>query len=60
MTGYKIILDGLHGFGVEITSPDQFLSVRGFATRELAEAWIAEQEFAQAAVDAAANTKAPC
>ena len=56
MTEYKITLNGMHRFGVEITSPDRFLWVRGFAPRELAEAWITEQEFAQAAVDAAAVT----
>jgi hypothetical protein len=52
---YTIIGDGLRGFGVEVASPGRFLSVRGFATQVLAEAWIAEQKLAQAAVDAAAK-----
>jgi hypothetical protein len=30
---YKLINDGLKAFGVEITSPGLFLSVRGFSTR---------------------------
>jgi hypothetical protein len=55
MSGYQIVPDGLDGFGVEITSPGRFLSVRGFATKAEAEAWIAEQQFAQTAVDNAAK-----
>jgi hypothetical protein len=54
---YKIINDGLKAFGVEITSPGLFLSVKGFATRILAEEWIAKQKAADAAVDAAAKTR---
>jgi hypothetical protein len=52
-TVYKIINDGLKAFGVEITSPGCFLSVRGFASRILAEEWIAKQRAADA-VDAKA------
>jgi hypothetical protein len=44
MTEYKIVLDGLHAFGVEVTSPSRFLSVRGFPTEAEAQAWIADQE----------------
>lgn len=55
MAVYTITGDGAHGFGVEVASSGRFLSVRGFATQVLAEAWIAEQKFAQAAVDAAAR-----
>jgi hypothetical protein len=32
MTEYRIIPDGLKAYGVEIASPNLFLSVRGFAT----------------------------
>ena len=53
MTEYKIILDGLKGYGVEVVSPGRFLSVRGFATELEAAAWIDEQQAAEAAVAAA-------
>jgi hypothetical protein len=46
MTKYKVVLDGLHAFGVEVTSPGQFLSIRGFPTETEAHAWISEQEAA--------------
>jgi hypothetical protein len=36
MADYKIILDGLDSFGVEITAPDGFRSVRGFPTEAAA------------------------
>jgi hypothetical protein len=43
ITEYTIVPDGLHGFGVEVSAPNRFLSVRGFATELGAAAWIAEQ-----------------
>ena len=54
---YKIVTDGLNAFGDESTSPGRFLSLRGFATELLAEAWIAEHEFAQTAAADAAKGK---
>jgi hypothetical protein len=59
MTKYKIILDGLHAFGVEVSSPGRFLAVRGFTTQQLAEQWIAEQKAAYAAADSAAADQVP-
>lgn len=47
MAQYKIILDGLHAFGVEVTDTNRFLSVRGFSTEKAAQAWIDEQEHAE-------------
>jgi hypothetical protein len=44
MTEYKIILDGSKAYGVEVVSPNRFLSMRGFATERDAAAWIAEQQ----------------
>jgi hypothetical protein len=44
MTTYKIVLDGLTGYGVEVTSPAHFLSVRGFLTELAAAAWVVEQQ----------------
>jgi len=49
MTEYKIIVDGLKGYGVEVVSPDRFLSVRGFATDLEAAMWIDEQRAGEAA-----------
>jgi hypothetical protein len=43
MAEYKLILDGLSGFGVEVTAPDGFRSVRRFPTEAAALMWIAEQ-----------------
>jgi hypothetical protein len=43
MADYKVILDGLRGFGVEVTALDGFRSVRGFPTEVDALLWIAEQ-----------------
>jgi hypothetical protein len=53
---YKIIVDGPRRYGVEVTSPDRFLSVRGFATELDAAMWIAEQKAGEAA---AAQAKGP-
>jgi hypothetical protein len=41
MAEYKIVLDGLSGFGVEVTSANQYQSVRGLATEADALKWIA-------------------
>ena len=43
MADYKLILDGSRAFGVEVTAPDGFRSVRGFPTEIDALLWIAEQ-----------------
>src|SRR5580704_10999558 len=40
MVEYRIVPDGPTGYGVELTSPNRFLSVRGFATERDALAWI--------------------
>jgi hypothetical protein len=40
---YLIVPDGLDGFGVEVTWPDGFRSVRGFATKTAAQSWIDEE-----------------
>jgi hypothetical protein len=42
ITEYTIIPDGLHSFWVEVSAPNRFLSVRGFATELGAMAWIAD------------------
>ena len=52
MAEYKIIVDGPRRYGVEVTSPDRFLSVRGFATELDAAMWIAEQKAGEAAAAA--------
>ena len=43
MAEYKLILDGLSSYGVEVITPDGFRSVRGFPTEAAALIWIAEQ-----------------
>ena len=48
MAEYKLIVDGLSSFGVEVTAPDGFRSVRGFPTEAAALVWIAEQTARQA------------
>jgi hypothetical protein len=49
MSEYRIVPDGRKGYGVELTSPNRFRSVRGFATEVAALAWI-EAERAREAV----------
>jgi hypothetical protein len=39
MATYKIILDGLRSFGVEVTSAGRFLSMCGFRTEAYARAY---------------------
>jgi NAD(P)H-hydrate repair Nnr-like enzyme with NAD(P)H-hydrate epimerase domain len=43
MADYKIVIDGMLGFGVEVTAPGSFRSVRGFPTEAAARRWIADQ-----------------
>jgi hypothetical protein len=43
-TEYTIINDGLYAFGIEVSAPNRFHSVRGFSTELGAMAWIAEQQ----------------
>jgi hypothetical protein len=59
MAEYKIVLDGLHAFGVEVTSPGMFHSVRGFPTEAEAQAWIVEQEAAFRAIKADGRPSVP-
>ena len=56
MPEYKIIHDDLKGYGVEVSSPQRFLSVRGFASELDAMSWIAEQQVSEAALIAAVLT----
>jgi hypothetical protein len=44
MAEYKIVLDGRSGFGVEVTSANQYQSVRGFPTETNARIWIVEHQ----------------
>jgi hypothetical protein len=44
---YKIVVDGLAAFVVEVTSAGGFHSVRGFPTEAAARQWIAEQVAAE-------------
>jgi hypothetical protein len=48
MAEYKVILDGLSSFGVEVITPDGFQSVRGFPTEAAALLWIAERTVQEA------------
>ena len=57
MADYKVILDALRGFGVEVTTLDGFRSVRGFPTEIDALLWIAEQAARDA--DAAVSRDLP-
>ena len=50
MVEYKLILDGLSGFGVEVAASDGFRSVRRFPTEAAALMWIAEQGARDASV----------
>ena len=59
MTEYKIITDGLKGYGVEISSPHRLLSVRGFVTELDAASWIAEQQAREASLATAVDALDP-
>jgi hypothetical protein len=59
MAEYTIIPDGLKGYRVEVSSPQRFLSVRGFVTELDAASWIVEQRAWEAALAATAGVPAP-
>jgi len=48
---YKLVLDGLAAFVVDITTTSGHRSMRRFPTEAAALMWIAEQEFRDAAAD---------
>jgi hypothetical protein len=48
MINYAVVSDGLSAFGVEISGPARFRSVRGFLSEAEALAWIVEQDKAEA------------
>jgi hypothetical protein len=52
MVDYKLVLDGLTAFVVDITSTSGRRSMRRFPTEAAALVWIAEQEFRDAAAEA--------
>jgi hypothetical protein len=52
MVGYRLVLDGLAAFVVDITSTSGSRSMRRFPTEAAALIWIAEQEFRHAAAEA--------
>jgi hypothetical protein len=52
MEGYRLVLDGLAAFVVDITSTSGSRSMRRFPTEAAALMWIAEQEFRDAAPEA--------
>jgi hypothetical protein len=54
MTEYRIVPDGPKGYGVELISPNRFLSMRGFATELDAVAWIEAQQASEAVATEAA------
>jgi hypothetical protein len=55
MIGYKVVLDGVPAFAVEITCSDGAHSLRGFRTEAAALMWIADQEFRAANAEAVAT-----
>ena len=55
MIGYKVVLDGVPAFAVEITCTDGAHSLRGFRTEAAALMWIADQEFRAANAEAVAT-----
>ena len=52
MADYKLVLDGLAAFVVDITSTSGSRSMRRFPSEAAALMWIAEQEFRDAATEA--------
>ena len=52
MVGYRLVLDGLAAFVVDVTSTSGSRSMRRFPTEAAALMWIAEQEFRDAAAEA--------
>ena len=59
MTKYTIVPDGLNGFGVEVSSPNRLLSVRGFVTELDAALWIAKHQARETALPAAVDALDP-
>ena len=55
MIEYKVVLDGVPAFAVEITCSDGAHSLRGFRTEAAALMWIADQEFRAANAEAVAT-----
>ena len=55
MTEYKIVPDGPNGYGVEVISPERFLSVRGFSSQRDALAWIEAQKASEAVAEESAK-----
>ena len=53
MATFRVVPDGLEAFGAEMVQPGHVRSVRGFANLDEANAWIAEQDKAEARRDAA-------
>ena len=51
MVGYRLVLDGLAAFVVDITSTSGSRSMRRFPTEAAALRWMAEQEFRDAATE---------
>ena len=51
MADYKLVLDGLAAFAVNITSTGGHQSIRRFSTEAEALMWIAEQEFRDATAE---------
>ena len=52
MVGYRLVLDGLAAFVVDVTSTSGSRSMRRFPTEAAALMWIAEQEFRDTAAEA--------
>jgi hypothetical protein len=52
MMGYRLVLDGVAAFVVDIASTSGSRSMRRFPTEAAALTWIAEQEFRDAAAEA--------
>jgi hypothetical protein len=48
MIRYRLVPGGLSAFGVELTMPGEFRSVRGFASVAEAHAWVVEQDKVEA------------
>jgi hypothetical protein len=52
MEGYRLVLDGLAAFVVDVGSTSGHRCLRRFPTEAAALTWIAEQEFRDAAAEA--------
>jgi hypothetical protein len=58
MADYRLVLDGLAAFVVDITSTSGRQSMRRFSTEAEALMWIAEQEFRDAAAETVQRNEA--